>query len=153
MARDARPDMAARRPPLWQLSRGKVIAKAVTAVDGYHLTKVIKKHVTPKSTIYTDEFGAYNSVRYLRGDDGVPLQYRHRRIRHAGGVYVKGDIHTNTVEGLWSLIKNGIRGVYHNVSPEYLQSYLDEYTFRYNRRFDGNQQFNAILERACERAS
>jgi transposase len=130
-----------------------VIAKTITAVDGHHLNKLIVKHVTPKSTIYTDEFGAYNKVRYLRGEDGVPLQYRHRRIRHAGGVYVKGDIHTNTVEGLWSLIKNGIRGVYHNVSPEYLQSYLDEFTFRYNRRHDGNQQFNAILERACERVS
>jgi transposase len=133
--------------------RGKVVAKAITAVDGYHLTKLIKKHVTPGSTIYTDEFGAYNSVRYLRGDDGVPLQYRHRRIKHAGGVYVKGDIHTNTVEGLWSLIKNGIRGVYHNVSPEYLQSYLDEFTFRYNRRHEGNQQFRAILKRVSQLAS
>jgi transposase len=117
------------------------------------LTGLIKKHVTPKSTIYTDEFSAYNRIKFLRTDDGIPLQYRHRRIKHSDGVYVKGDIHTNTVEGLWSLIKNGIRGVYHNVSPEYLQSYLDEYTFRYNRRFDGNQQFNAILERVCERAS
>ena len=57
----------------------------------------------------------------------------------------------NTVEGLWSLIKNGIRGVYHNVSPEYLQMYLDEFTFRYNRRHDGNQQFRAILKRVAGR--
>jgi transposase len=65
---------------------------------------------------------------------------------------VKGDIHTNSVEGFWSLLKNGIRGVYHSVGPEYLQTYLDEYTFRYNRRFEGNQQFRAILGRAVERA-
>jgi transposase len=112
--------------------RGKVIAKAIPEVDSFALTGLIKKHVTPKSTVYTDEFSAYNKIRFLRNEDGIPLQYRHRRIKHSSGVYVKGDIHTNTVEGLWSLIKNGLRGVYHQVSPEYLQSYLDEYTFRYN---------------------
>ncbi len=133
--------------------RGKVIAKAIPEVDSFALTGLIKKHVTPGSTVYTDEFSAYNKVRHLRSEEGIPLQYRHRRIKHSSGVYVKGDIHTNTVEGLWSLIKNGIRGVYHSVSPDYLQSYLDEFTFRYNRRHEGNQQFNAILERICERAS
>ena len=57
------------------------------------------------------------------------------------------------MEGLWSLIKRGMGGVYHSVSSEYLQSYLDEYCFRYNRRHDGNLQFNAILERASRRTS
>jgi transposase len=133
--------------------RGKVIAKAIPEVDNWHLTGLIKKHVTPGSTVYTDEFAAYNKVRFLRSDEGIPLQYRHRRIKHSDGVYVKGDIHTNTVEGLWSLIKNGIRGVYHSVSPDYLQTYLDEFTFRYNRRHDGNQQFRAILKRVAERVA
>ena len=133
--------------------RGKVIAKAIPEVDHWHLTGLIKKHVTKGSTVYTDESTLYNKVRYLRTEDGIPLQYRHRRIKHSGGVYVKGDIHTNTVEGLWSLIKNGIRGVYHSVSPDYLQSYLDEFTFRYNRRHDGNQQFRAILKRVAERVA
>ena len=94
----------------------------------YTLTGLIKRHVTPGSTVYTDELSSYNRIRFLRNHDGIPLQYRHRTIKHSSGIYVKGDIHT--VEGLWSLIKNGIRGVYHNVSPEYLQSYLDEFTFR-----------------------
>jgi hypothetical protein len=66
---------------------------------------------------------------------------------------VIGDIHTNSVEGFWMLVKTGIRGVYHSVSPKYLQTYLDEYCFRYNRRYEGNQQFNAILGRVFERAS
>jgi transposase len=133
--------------------RGKVIAKAIPEVDSWNLTGLIKKHVTAGSTVYTDELAAYNKVRFLRTDDGIPLQYRHRRIKHSDGVYVKGDIHTNTVEGLWSLIKNGIRGVYHSVSPDYLQTYLDEFTFRYNRRHDGNQQFRAILKRVAERVA
>jgi hypothetical protein len=50
-------------------------------------------------------------------------------------------------------VKRGIGGVYHSVSPKYLQPYLDEYSFRFNRRHEGNQQFRAILERAVERAS
>jgi transposase len=80
--------------------RGMVVAKAIPEVDAHHLTGMIKKHVTPGSTVYTDELAAYNKIRFLRNDDGIPLQYRHRRIKHSSGVYVKGDIHTNTVEGL-----------------------------------------------------
>ncbi|MGB6877497.1 MAG: transposase [Candidatus Acidiferrales bacterium] len=71
---------------------------------------------------------------------------------HSRGEYVRGDAHTNSVEGFWMLIKTGIRGVYHSVSTKYLQSYLDEYSFRYNRRHMGNQQFRSILERASRRA-
>ncbi len=47
---------------------------------------------------------------------------------------MSGDAHTNTIEGFWGLAKNGIRGVYHNVSQKYLQMYLNEYAFRFNRR-------------------
>ena len=77
---------------------------------------------------------------------------QHRRIRHASKVYVMGDVHTNTIEGFWSLVKGGIRGVYHSVSQKYLQNYLNEYSFRYNRRDQGNLLFNAILKRVSERA-
>jgi hypothetical protein len=63
-----------------------------------------------------------------------------------------GDVHTNTIEGFWSLVKRGIGGVYHSVSQKYLQSYLDEYSFRYNRREQGNLIFNAFLKRVAERA-
>ncbi len=62
------------------------------------------------------------------------MGYEHKRIHHSSRVYVVGDIHTNSVEGFWSLIKRGIGGVYHSVSQKYLQSYLDEYSYRYNRR-------------------
>ena len=58
----------------------------------------------------------------------------HRRIRHRAGVYVAGEVHTNIIEGFFGLLKNGIRGVYHAVSREYLRSYLDKYSFRYNAR-------------------
>ncbi len=57
------------------------------------------------------------------------------------------DIHTNSIEGFWSLLKRGIGGVYHSVSAKYLQSYLDEYSFRYNRRFSEEPMFVSLLER------
>jgi transposase-like protein len=132
---------------------GQVIAKAIPDVTGQRLMGLVKKHVVPGSMIYTDELASYNRISVLRGKGGEDLGYRHRTIKHSDGVYVRGDIHTNSVEGFWSLIKRGIGGVYHSVSPEYLQTYLNEYTFRYNRRFMGNQQFRAILSRVSERAS
>jgi transposase len=61
-----------------------------------------------------------------------------------------GGIHTNTIEGFWSLIKRGIGGVYHSVSRKYLQSYLDEYSFRYNRRYDLHPMFTSMLERVSK---
>lgn len=133
---------------------GKAVAKVVEHVNKENLLGAIRKHVVPGSVIYTDDFNIYRNIPRMKGPRGRSLGFTHYRVRHKSGQYVKdGHIHTNTVEGFWSLVKRGIGGVYHSVSPRYLQSYLDEYTFRYNRRFEGNQQFNAILERVCERAS
>jgi len=133
--------------------KGRVVAKVMPDLRSANVLRVIRNHVTPGSTIYTDEYSIYDRIPRMQAKDGKLAHFIHKRIKHSSGVYVMGDIHTNTVEGLWSLIKRGIGGVYHSVSPEYLQTYLNEYTFRYNRRHEGNQQFNAILERACERAS
>jgi transposase len=100
---------------------------------------VVKQRVLPKSTVYTDELASYGSL----GREG----YEHRRIYHWQKVYVMGDVSTNTVEGFFGLLKNGIRGVYHSVSKKHLQSYLDEYAWRYNHRHDSRPMFWAILDR------
>jgi len=120
--------------------RGMAMAKVVRDTSAKSLVPFVRKHVVPGSVVYTDQWSGYNTISKGR-------RYIHRKINHANS-YVVGDIHTNSVEGLWSLIKRGIGGVYHSVSPEYLQTYLDEYTFRYNRRHEGNFQFKSILERA-----
>jgi hypothetical protein len=72
--------------------------------------------------------------------------YKHKRINHTEKVYVSGDIHTNTIEGFWSLVKRGISGVYHAVSAKHLQGYLNEYAWRYNHR-DGKAMFKSLLLR------
>ena len=124
---------------------GKAYAKVVKSVTAKELVGTIHDRVVPGSVVYTDEFNAYNTV-------GKDRRYIHHRINHSSRVYVKGHIHTNSVEGFWSLIKRGIGGVYHSVSRKYLQTYLDEYCFRYNRRFEGNQQFKSILGRVSRKA-
>ena len=118
---------------------GKLMAKKVPNVQAKTLLPIIKERVLPNSAIYTDELTSYDRV--------ASLGYHHRRIHHASKVYVMGDVHTNTIEGFWSLLKRGISGVYHAVSEKYLQNYLDEYTFRYNHRNDEKSMFQTALER------
>ena len=124
--------------------KGRVIAKASQRVNQETMLGMVKEYVLPSSTVFTDEFSSYDHLK----DHG----YTHHRIQHSAKVYVMGDIHTNTIEGFWSLVKRGIGGVYHAVSQKYLQSYLDEYSFRYNRRDQGNLIFTSILEKVFERA-
>jgi transposase-like protein len=124
---------------------GKVVAVKARDVAATTVMPVIRSHVLPRTNVYTDEFPSY---RKLTADG-----YIHKRIHHASKVYVMGTTHTNTVEGFWSLLKRGINGVYHAVSGKYLQSYLDEYAFRYNHRNDEIPMFKTMLYRVkvCER--
>jgi transposase-like protein len=123
----------------------RVVAKATQDVTANTLTGMVKEYVLPESTVFTDDFSGYDRLK----KEG----FTHHRINHSAKVWVVGDIHTNTIEGFWSLVKRGIGGVYHQVSQKYLQSYLDEYTFRYNRRDQGNLIFTSILKKVSERAS
>jgi len=127
--------------------KGRV--KAVIADDRKKdtLLPIIKEYVMPKSVIFSDEWPSYDDLGRHKNE------YDHRRINHSAGVYVMGDVHTNTIEGFWSLVKRGIGGVYHQVSHKYLQSYLNEYSFRYNRRDQGNLIFTSLLKRVAELAA
>jgi len=58
----------------------------------------------------------------------------HQTVNRSIGEYVRGDVHTNTIEGYFSILKRGITGVYHHVSPQHLKRYLAEFDFRYNNR-------------------
>jgi transposase-like protein len=124
--------------------KGRVVAIAANDATRETLHGIAVERILPKSTVFTDELHSYNGLD-AHG-------YDHRRINHSAGVYVVGDVHTNTIEGFWSLVKRGIGGVYHSVGKQYLQTYLDEYSFRYNRRECGNLIFHAILEKVSERA-
>ncbi len=123
---------------------GRVIAIAGSDASSKTLHGVAKEFILPESTVYTDEWKGYNGLDKING-------YQHRRINHSAGVYVMGTTHTNTIEGFWSLVKRGIGGVYHSVSAKYLQTYLDEYSYRYNRRNSEVPMFISLLDEVAER--
>jgi transposase-like protein len=124
---------------------GRVVARVAANAKKETLHGLVKQYILPASIVFTDDFVSYDGLENLG--------YTHRRIRHSERVYVSGDVHTNTIEGFWSTVKRGIGGVYHNVSAKYLQTYLDEYSFRYNRRHQGNLLFKRILEQVSLKAS
>jgi transposase-like protein len=124
--------------------KGRVIARVVEDASKKTLHDFAHEFILPESTVFTDEHPSYT---------GLDKTYTHHRIQHAAGVYVRGNVHTQTIDGFWSLVQNGIRGVYHSVSKKYLQTYLNEYAFRYNRRESGNLIFYAILAQVAGKAS
>lgn len=118
---------------------GKVIARVIPDVKRHTLIPFMINKVSPEATLYTDTFPHYDHM--------TRMGYKHLRIEHAAKEYVRGNIHTNNIEGFWSLLKRGIGGVYHSVSEKYLQSYINEYGFRYNHRKDEKPMFQTVLEK------
>jgi transposase len=120
---------------------GRVRAEVVPKTEQGGLARRVHGFVMPTAIIHTDEYVGYN----LPGKSFA----EHHRIRHADRVYVSGDVHTQTIEGFWALLKGGLIGVYHGVSTEHLQAYVDEYVFRYNNReITGRRgMFDAFLSR------
>lgn len=115
---------------------GKVKAQVVPNIRKGTLQPLVTQHIMPPATVFTDEHKAYDGLE-KRG-------YTHERVNHSARVYVTGNVHTNTIEGFWSLLKNGIRGAHHAVGANKLQSYVNEYTFRYNHRDDDQPMYRVL---------
>jgi transposase-like protein len=95
------------------------------------LAKYIKENVSADvDVIVTDEYPGYPKAMIAAGIKGG----QHETIKHKDRVYVRGDVHTNTVESAFSLLKRGVIGSWHKISAKHLAAYLDEMTFRFNRR-------------------
>ena len=104
---------------------GELRAKKVEDTRGYNLRPVLIGNIQFGSVLNTDEWYGY------RGLKGI---FRHSVVKHNEGQYVDGTIHTNGLEGFWSLLKRGVNGTYHSISDKHLQNYVDEFVFRYNTR-------------------
>jgi transposase len=122
---------------------GKVRAVVTPDRYGFRLRGAIATHVLPASLVFTDEWDGYS---------GLSRRYEHHRIKHSEKVYVSGNVHTQTIEGFFGLVKTGIRGVYHSVSAKWLQGYLNEYAWRYNHRDDRRAMFRMLLQRAAKQS-
>ncbi|WP_339815246.1 IS1595 family transposase [uncultured Imperialibacter sp.] len=104
---------------------GKVVLKHVPNATKKNMVALIEKHVPKGAKIYTDESKVYKSLK---------KHYTHETVKHALSIYVAGDVHTNTIENFWSVLKRGLVGVYHQVSEKHLERYLDEFSARFNTR-------------------
>jgi len=106
---------------------GKVRSQYFPAiVSAKNLRPVLVAQVDRKSFLMTDAAGQY----HILGKEFA----RHAAVNHQAGEYVRGDAHTNTIEGYFSILKRGVTGVYHHVSQQHLKRYLAEFDFRYNER-------------------
>lgn len=107
---------------------GKVFVKVVKNVGWKVLTGNMLRKIKAGSTIYSDEYSAYQRVF------GKAKAFTHKIVVHGKGNYVNGDVHTNNIEGFWNITKDAVCGTYNHVSRKYLQRYCDEVSFRFNNR-------------------
>jgi len=116
--------------------KGNVVARVIDSTDTMTLDSFVRRVVSDKvSLLATDEHSGY---RFL--NKGFP----HGIVRHSAGQYVNGAIHTNTIEGFWSIFKRGVVGTFHKVSRKYLPLYVAEFEFRYNNRENADMFATAI---------
>jgi hypothetical protein len=110
--------------------KGNVVCQVIERTDLPTLDRFVRQVVNKEKVelVATDEHGGYNLLGF--GPDALP----HEVVKHSGGEYVRGIVHTNTIEGFWSLLKRGVVGTYHSVSKKYLPLYLNEFQFRFNNR-------------------
>lgn len=118
---------------------GRIKLQVVEKAHGKSIKPIIEQTVSKEASLVTDGFGAYA---------GLDKTYKeHQILNKEKEEYVRGEYHTNTLEGFWTLLKRGIYGQYHKVSIRHLQSYLNEFTFKYNHR-DNKSNFDLLLNRS-----
>jgi transposase-like protein len=111
--------------------KGNVVARVIENVRASTLTAFVQEAVSHKvSLLCTDQWTGYKGL----SKQGYP----HATVDHSMGEYVVGAVHTNTIEGFWSLIKRGCVGTFHKVSKKYLHLYVAEFQFRYNNRHNAD---------------
>jgi transposase-like protein len=116
---------------------GNVRSQVMERVTAENLRKVIAENVAPFSYVNTDDHLGYR---------GLDRKYEHGIVKHGAKEYVRGDVHTNTIEGFFSLLKRGVVGTFHQVSRKHLPLYLAEFDHLYNYRktTDGERTIEGI---------
>jgi transposase-like protein len=104
----------------------RVRSHHVPAVTAKNLRPIVEAHIDGATVVYTDEGATSKGLGRLFE--------KSESVNHSLGEYVRDDVHTNTIEGYFSILKRGINGVYHHVSQQHLKRYLAEFDFRYNER-------------------
>ena len=114
---------------------GRARSFHVEAVNAKTIMPILREQIDADTDVMTDEAGVYVTKR--EGKDASTLDKcfaSHGHVNHGIGEYVRGDIHTNTIEGYFSIFKRGMRGIYQHCGKQHLKRYLCEFDFRYNHR-------------------
>lgn len=132
--------MEHKQPVIGLLERGgKIKLQVIEKANSVNIKPIIAETVSAEADVVTDGFGAYRGLNKLHKE--------HHVLNKEKEEYVKGQYHTNTLEGFWTLLKRGIYGQYHSVSSTYLQAYLNEFTFKYNNRAN-KSNFALLIQRS-----
>jgi transposase len=116
---------------------GNIIAKVVCNTASSTIKPFVRKNIKLSAAIKTDEYKSYNPLK--------KLGYNHATVDHGKKQFVIGNAHTNNLEGFWSQLKRSIHGTHHFVSPKYLQTYVNEFSYRYNKRNDIKPLFSSLI--------
>jgi len=120
--------------------RGRIKVKAFEGrANSKSVLPYLYANIEPLSVLHTDKSHIYFKAKET---------YKHRTVDHGVGQYVSHGVHTNNLESFWSQLKRSINGTYYSVSPKYLQSYVDEFAFRYNHR--GGVVYPVLLGRVTK---
>ena len=121
------------------VERGGTIRSKVVPNDKITtLHPIIQENVAVGTTVSTDQHRSYKKL--------AKMGYIHGRVNHDVDEWVRGNIHTNTIEGFWSHLKRGIKSTHASVSKQHLQKYVDEFSFRYNNRDEPAAMFNRLVK-------
>ena len=115
------------------------LTRVLADVTSANLKRVIRENVDKSARIITDEWSGYRGI-------GKEFAGGHETVSHSRKEYVRGEIHTNSIEGFFGMLRRGLHGIYHSVSRKHLHRYLSEFEFRHNHREldDGERTVAAI---------
>lgn len=136
--------MCTRKTPVLGLLQrgGRVIIQTVDDRRQDTLTEMVLRYVVPGSTVYTDGWLGYNGLRNY---------FNHSSVNHTNKEYVRGDVHVNGIENVWSFFKKNIRNGHHWISGKHVQRYCNEVSWKFNNRhLSTMQRFDEILKRVLE---
>lgn len=118
---------------------GRLFITPVPDAKRKTIEPIIHANVKRGTRVMTDEWWAYTKLK--------SAGYKHGVVKHKIREYVNGDIHVNSLEGAWSLLKRSFRGVYHRPSKKHMEKYCKEFEFKYNTRNDSQtMRFNKMLK-------
>lgn len=122
---------------------GKIRAIQIPSRETHIVLKAMTKNVHKNAHIMSDDAGVYRKL--------VRIGYnKHDSIRHSRRQYVRGNVHTNSIESFWALFKRNYHGTYHSMSKKHLQKYIDEVAFRFNHR---NSPMQVVFEETTRRVA